>query len=111
MMPVETEALPELPSTRAREQRPVRGYRPELDVVRFLAFLLVFIHHFFPRNGAPAKSSLYLLNSFANACGMGLCLFFALSAYLITELLLKERETTQVISVKNFYTRRALRIW
>jgi peptidoglycan/LPS O-acetylase OafA/YrhL len=26
------------------------GYRPELDVVRFLAFVLVFVHHVLPRD-------------------------------------------------------------
>lgn len=42
---------------------------------------------------------------------MGLCLFFTLSAYLITGLLLKERERNTVVSVRKFYLRRALRIW
>ena len=38
-------------------------------------------------------------------------LFFVLSSYLITELLLRERETTGTIHIKNFYVRRILRIW
>jgi peptidoglycan/LPS O-acetylase OafA/YrhL len=42
---------------------------------------------------------------------MGLCLFFALSAYLITDLLLRERDATGIISIKRFYIRRLLRIW
>ena len=49
--------------------------------------------------------------SCANACGMGLCLFFTLSAYLITDLLLKERSKCQEISIRKFYIRRMLRIW
>ena len=99
----------------------MRGYRPELDVVRFLAFSLVFLHHYLPRNPVPVRSSLVfslvgftgwrILTSFANACAMGLCLFFALSAYLITELLFEERSLTGSVSVRKFYIRRALRIW
>lgn len=42
---------------------------------------------------------------------MGLCLFFALSAYLITMLLLQEREIAGQISIPRFYVRRVLRIW
>jgi peptidoglycan/LPS O-acetylase OafA/YrhL len=42
---------------------------------------------------------------------MGLCLFFCLSAYLITDLLLKERSTGIAVSVRKFYIRRMLRIW
>jgi len=43
--------------------------------------------------------------------GNGVDLFFALSAYLITELLLRERRTYNTIDVQSFYIRRALRIW
>ena len=42
---------------------------------------------------------------------MGVCLFFSLSAYLITDLLLNEREKCAGLSVRKFYMRRALRIW
>jgi peptidoglycan/LPS O-acetylase OafA/YrhL len=44
-------------------------------------------------------------------CSSGLCLFFTLSAYLITSLLLAERQTMDTVSVKKFYIRRLLRIW
>src|SRR5689334_11784431 len=37
-------------------------------------------------------------------------IFFALSGFLITYLLLEEKRTTE-INIKNFYTRRILRIW
>jgi peptidoglycan/LPS O-acetylase OafA/YrhL len=41
----------------------------------------------------------------------GVCLFFFLSSYLITSLLLIEKNTTGAVDVKGFYLRRALRIW
>jgi len=100
---------------------PVTGYRPELDAVRFLAFLLVFSHHSvleilsFNETGhfhAFVGDEVWkILIGMFSACGMGLCLFFCLSAYLITELLLREREKVKAISVRNFYIRRVLRIW
>lgn len=89
-------------------------YRPELDVLRFAAFLLVFLHHTLPRQGliahlGPQLSAVF--TSLAKACGFGLCLFFALSAYLITELLVREKNVRGELKIKAFYIRRALRIW
>lgn len=83
-----------------------RFYRPELDVIRFCAFLLVFFHH-----GLHAESANTPYGAFVAACSFGLPLFFTLSAYLITTLLLKERSLTNSIDLPRFYKRRALRIW
>jgi peptidoglycan/LPS O-acetylase OafA/YrhL len=47
----------------------------------------------------------------SDACGAGLQLFFLLSSYLITELLLRESESTGTIHLSAFYIRRMLRIW
>jgi peptidoglycan/LPS O-acetylase OafA/YrhL len=41
----------------------------------------------------------------------GVDLFFVLSAYLITELLFREKEQRGTLDVKGFYVRRLLRIW
>jgi peptidoglycan/LPS O-acetylase OafA/YrhL len=96
----------------------VRGYRPELDAVRFLAFLFVFFAHEIPHDPSPTSFTNHLspggariVFGIANMCTMGLCLFFALSAYLITNLLLKERDENMAVSVRKFYLRRILRIW
>ncbi len=93
-----------------------RYYRPELDVLRFLAFLLVFIHHALPIAPDPRVASLLkgfapALYAVANACGYGLSLFFVLSAFLIGELLLRERGRLGTVNVTQFYIRRVLRIW
>jgi peptidoglycan/LPS O-acetylase OafA/YrhL len=43
--------------------------------------------------------------------GFGVDIFFALSGFLITTLLLREEERFGSISLRSFYVRRALRIW
>ncbi|MGI4855168.1 MAG: acyltransferase family protein [Janthinobacterium lividum] len=82
-------------------------YRPQLDVVRGLAFLCVYVHHAFPRTGVTS----HLRSAILDASGFGLSLFFVLSAYLITLLLLREKQKTGNIQLRLFYIRRALRIW
>ena len=92
-------------------------YHPELDVLRFLAFLAVFLHHALPReaalyvkNGLPPAASQFILAA-KEAGAYGVDLFFVLSAYLITELLLREHAQRGSFSISAFYARRALRIW
>jgi peptidoglycan/LPS O-acetylase OafA/YrhL len=92
-------------------------YHPELDVLRFVAFLAVFMHHSLPRDarlyankGLSPLATEFLLTA-KEAGAFGLDLFFALSAYLITELLLREHAKRGSFSVSAFYVRRALRIW
>lgn len=80
-----------------------RFYRPELDAVRFFAFLGVLVTHGPRAPGLPGIVA--LVGAF------GLSMFFLLSAYLITELLLREEDQTGGIAWKLFFTRRALRIW
>ena len=91
-------------------------YRPELDVVRFLAFLFVFLYHIMPDRDDPRVARAlgahsHLLAAFSSACGFGLSLFFTLSAFLICELLLRERRAIGTVLLKQFYIRRILRIW
>ncbi len=81
------------PSVRLRKL----GHRPVLDGLRGLAFLLVFSGHAgwlpFLR---PAETAMFL--------------FFALSGFLITQLLVEEREGTGSIRLRRFFARRALRL-
>jgi peptidoglycan/LPS O-acetylase OafA/YrhL len=88
-------------------------YRPELDVLRFFAFLGVFVHHTIPKERAffVAHGLPLVLSNFSYAGAFGVDLFFCLSAYLITELLLCEKDLTGHLNVKAFYARRILRIW
>jgi peptidoglycan/LPS O-acetylase OafA/YrhL len=87
-----------------------RFYLPELDILRFFAFFAVFVYH------VPPGSLFYYLQhgalgGFGTAGSFGVDLFFTLSGYLITRLLLRERETTGSINLRAFYIRRILRIW
>ena len=96
-----------------RERRPF--YHPELDVLRFCAFLLVYVAHsaVMTRNTpvfSPGVPSI-LASAISGAGFSGLALFFTLSSYLITELLLQEQDRTGGIHLRAFYMRRMLRIW
>lgn len=87
-----------------------RYYRPELDVLRFFAFLFVFITH---RNDlAPIDAAAHpWLHAFTMIGVYGVPVFFLLSAFLISELLDRERSLTGSIDIRAFYVRRILRIW
>jgi peptidoglycan/LPS O-acetylase OafA/YrhL len=90
-----------------------RYYVPQLDGLRFFAFLLVFVHHFMP--AAESFTNFEFLVPFItvlqNYGWAGVDLFLVLSAFLITNLLLLEQQRTGTISLKDFYIRRSLRIW
>jgi peptidoglycan/LPS O-acetylase OafA/YrhL len=90
--------------------KPRSVYLPNLNAIRFIAALLVIIRHIeqnkalfdLPFNESP----------FINIIGkLGVVIFFVLSGFLISYLLFKEQDTTQTISIKDFYIRRILRIW
>jgi peptidoglycan/LPS O-acetylase OafA/YrhL len=112
-----------------------RVYFPELDGLRFIAFLLVFGFHggfgWLPEVVTLATLPLFML---AQLLGPGLAgrvadigpavgralvgngwvgvqLFFILSGYLITTLLLREEARFGRVDLKAFWVRRALRIW
>ncbi len=94
-----------------------RFYYPELDSIRIFLFLAVWSYHVLPkqeslysvRHISPALASLIVSVIKAGMCSLDV--FFILSAFLITELLLRERELNGVADLKAFYIRRLLRIW
>lgn len=73
------------------------GYRPELDGVRAVAVVAVMAYHA-SINSAPGG---YL----------GVDVFFVLSGFLITTLLVQERDTHGNVRLGAFYARRALRLF
>jgi peptidoglycan/LPS O-acetylase OafA/YrhL len=92
-------------------------YHPEIDILRFGAFFLVYLWHAMPNSPSvyahlgfsPVVAR--VASGFLHGGAYGVDLFFALSSYLITELLLREYRLRQSIDVKAFYVRRLLRIW
>lgn len=91
-----------------------RIFFPNLDGLRFIAFFAVFFHHTFIVKCFSGNSNTELYNFF-NAQkqngALGVNLFFVLSGFLITYLLINEKDKYLKIRIKNFYIRRVLRIW
>lgn len=87
-----------------------RYYRPELDALRFFAFVGVFCFHRMDYVDTEPLRKPWLYN-ISTAGAFGVSLFFLLSSFLIVELLLREREQTGTVHIKAFYIRRILRIW
>lgn len=87
---------------------------PNLDGLRFFCFLAVFFFHSFYTEYEYIKADgLYQfvkLGLFGNG-NLGVNFFFVLSGFLITYLLLTEIRSRGQVNIRNFYIRRALRIW
>lgn len=73
------------------------GYVPELDGLRAIAVFLVMIAH----------SNIF----FGDHGGIGVDIFFALSGFLITTLILEERDKFGRLNLKLFYARRFWRLF
>jgi peptidoglycan/LPS O-acetylase OafA/YrhL len=73
----------------------MRGYKPALDGIRALAVIAVLLFH--GEAGAPGGF-------------LGVSVFFTLSGYLITSLLLAEHARTGTIGLREFYARRLRRL-
>jgi len=80
----------------------VRQKIPQLDAVRGIAILVVLAHNLHGFASPP-------LSLFSNYGWMGVDLFFVLSGFLITGILLDSERSEGYF--QNFYARRCLRIW
>jgi len=78
------------------ERRPGDSFRPDLEGLRGVAILAVLLFH----AGIPGTGGGFV----------GVDIFFVLSGFLITGLLLREREERGGVSLSGFYARRARRI-
>lgn len=86
-------------------------------MLRFFAFLAVFLQHAFQKTPAkyfPATHPTWIgrtVRVLAFSGAYGVDLFFVISAFLITQILLREHDATGAVHIRRFYLRRILRIW
>lgn len=89
-------------------------YFKKLDALRFIAFFLVFWQHGFAICFSGLTNNLLIekiIYSLTYTGGIGVHVFFVISGFLITFLMIKEKNTTGHINLKFFYLRRIFRIW
>lgn len=91
-------------ASRTHSQR-ASGRIPSLDGLRAISILMVVLGHARDTTGYPHR--LGFLGQFSVH---GVRIFFVISGFLITTLLLREHERTGQISLREFYKRRAFRI-
>lgn len=90
------------------------NYFKNLDGIRFIAAMMVFVHHSF---GASFEylfqedSFILKVVKMVTSGGLGVSIFFVLSGFLITYLLIAEYKKNGQINLRKFYFRRFLRIW
>jgi peptidoglycan/LPS O-acetylase OafA/YrhL len=99
----------ETPQATRAPGRPASGYIPVLDGLRAVSIGLVILGHVLFRDQADLPPPLGALGE--QFAWFGVNVFFVISGYLITLLLLREERRYGSISLKDFYARRALRIF
>ena len=84
-----------------------------LDSIRTIAFLSTFMAHAFYSNDASILNSkaFGIASVFSEVFSFGVPIFFVLSGFLISYLMLNEQEVNNKFSLGKFYARRILRIW
>jgi peptidoglycan/LPS O-acetylase OafA/YrhL len=88
-------------------------YFSQLDSLRFLAFMLVFWSHTVGQLAENLIETPYfnMYLPISRTGEYGVHIFFVISGFLITYLLISEHNQAGKINIKNFYLRRILRIW
>ena len=87
-----------------------KRYYPQLDSIRGISFLVVFFYHSYKPVWNDSLIDNFLKFIF-NIMPLSIDVFFILSAFLLTFLGINEFEKTGKFSFKNYFIRRALRIW
>ena len=100
-------------------------YIPQFDIIRFFAAFLIIIYHSYIAwkgwFGLPGLISTgdyktlsgvgFHVDQFIRNLPVGVDIFFFISGYLLTYLLVMEKEKYGKVNVPKFYIRRGLRIW
>jgi peptidoglycan/LPS O-acetylase OafA/YrhL len=87
-----------------RDKKTMKRHFNTFDTLRFLAFLKVFLLHL-PIIAFP------VFNFLKGGGYIGVIFFFVLSGFLITYIILEEKERTGKLNLPYFMMRRILRIW
>ncbi|MFH2143411.1 MAG: acyltransferase [Bacteroidota bacterium] len=104
--------------------QPVIHFR-NLDILRFIAaFMIIIYHTYIIWSGAFGSPDFMLkagtsdlsvfgkyFETFVKNLSTGVDVFFLISGFLITYILLQEKERYGKLNIKNFFLRRGLRIW
>lgn len=86
-------------------------YFPNLNGLRSIAAFLVITHHIEQFKSFSSIENYWTTSPFIGIIGkLGVVLFFVLSGFLITYILLAEENSFKTISVRKFYIRRMIRI-
>jgi len=95
------------PGSESRSASPKRAnHFPSLDGLRALSIIFVLVGHLSGTRGAGTLD--FGIGDYAR---LGVVVFFVISGFLITSLLLSEHARKGRVSLKRFYIRRALRIF
>ena len=100
-------------------------YFANLDILRFIAaFIVLFAHAYegycgwfgIPQSLAASDPKQFsyaggFVDQFIRNGGFGVDLFFMISGFLITFILIKEKQKTGTVNFPKFFMRRAIRIW
>src|SRR5712692_903449 len=101
---------PPLPGDRLRDHNEQYARIPSLDGLRAVSIAFVLIAHLVFTAKFPFLSGIPD-GWFENLGALGVRVFFVISGFLITNLLLSELEAKQTIHLPRFYFRRTLRIF
>jgi len=102
-----------------------RVYFPQFDVIRFFAAFMIVIYHsyiawrgWFGVPGVLSTGDFKTLSAFGGHIDrliknmpLGVDIFFFISGYLLTILLVMEKQKIGKVNIPKFYIRRGLRIW
>jgi len=86
-------------------------YFPGLNGIRAIAALVVIFFHVNATMWFYGSTPVHYFEKRDEMSRHAVVLFFVLSGYLITYLLIKEKERFGTIAIRKFYVRRILRIW
>jgi len=89
----------------------MKNHIPSLNGLRSISILIVIAYHFHAHSSPSPNVILKYFDFLLFDGPLGVGVFFVISGFLITTLLIKEQEKNNKISLKNFYIRRTIRIF